>query len=160
MKFYFYIFFVISTFSCSKPTKETIYVGYEPIMIFKDKSGNKTNLDTENQNKKWFYKNLLKIKNDSIFLDRIPITKIGNQTQHSSSDGGFFYYKGIKIKTRIELIEISCDYCHELISKNGKKIKRKLNGKITEKGIEINNVKFKEIKTSNYVIRSENLNVK
>ncbi len=162
MKFNLYIFLFFLTFSCSKTNKEIIYVGFEPIMIFEDQNGKKTNIDNENPEKKWFYKNTLKIKNDSIYLDRITINVIGNDTLHSSSDGGFYYYKGIRIEinnqTRIELTEISCDYCPETISKSGKKINRKLNGKITENGIEINDIKFKETKTSNYILRSEKLN--
>ncbi len=159
MKFNLYIFLFFLTFSCSKTNEEIIYVGFEPIMIFEDQIGNKTNIEKGNPEKKWFYKNTLKIKNDSVYLDRITINVIGNDTLHSASDGGFYYYKGIKInnQSRIELTEISCDYCPETISKSGKKIIRKLNGKITKNGIEINNIKFKETKTSNYILRSEEL---
>lgn len=104
---------------------------------------------------------ILKIKNDSVFLDRIPISKIGKETLYSSSDGGFYYYKRIVIKennqTKIELTEVGCDYCPTLVSKNEneKSPKRKLYGKITSEGIEINNVKINEIEYSEFLLRSE-----
>jgi hypothetical protein len=161
MKILYFIFLIISTFSFSQTTKEKTFVGYEPIMWNKDKNGNKTNTDFENPKQKWYHKNILKIKNDSVFLDRIPISKIGKKTFHSSSDGGFYYYKGIIIKendqTKIELTEIGCDYCPVQESRNEtEKIpKRKLYGKITEEGIEINNVKINEIEFSEFSLRSE-----
>ena len=127
----------------------------------KDKDGNETNYDFENPKQKWYHKNILKIKNDSVFLDRIPISKIGKKTLYSSSDGGFYYYKGIVIKennqTKIELTEVGCDYCPTLVSKNEneKSPKRKLYGKITSEGIEINNVKINETEYSEFLLRSE-----
>ena len=162
MKIYCFIFLTVSTLSFSQTKKEKNYVGYEPIMWNKDKDGNETNTDFENPKQKWFHKNILIIKNDSVFLDRIPVSKIGKKILYSSSDGGFYYYRGI-VKTEngqkiIELTEISCDYCPELVSENPKEViqKRKLFGKITEEGIEINNVKINEIEYSQFLLRSEN----
>ena len=162
MKIYCFIFLTVSTLSFSQTTKQKTYVGYEPIMWNKDKDGNETNTDSENPKQKWFHKNILLIKNDSVFLDRIPVSKIGKKTLYSSSDGGFYYYKGIIIKdnnqTKIELTEIGCDYCPVEISKNKNEIipKRKLYGKITKEGLEINNVKLSEIEYSEFLLRSEN----
>ena len=162
MKIYYLVLLLISTLSFSQKTKEKAFVGYEPIMWNKDKDGNETNTDSENPKQKWFHKNILIIKNDSVFLDRIPVSKIGKKILYSSSDGGFYYYRGI-VKTEngqkiIELTEISCDYCPELVSENPKEViqKRKLFGKITEEGIEINNVKINEIEYSQFLLRSEN----
>ena len=162
MKIYCFIFLTVSTLSFSQTTKQKTYVGYEPIMWNKDKDGNETNTDSENPKQKWFHKNILLIKNDSVFLDRIPVSKIGKKTLYSSSDGGFYYYKGIIIKdhnqTKIELTEIGCDYCPVEVSINKNEIipKRKLYGKITEEGIDINNVKLTEIEYSEFLLRSEN----
>ena len=166
MKKFYYIFLLFSIFGCSQTSKEKLFVGYEPIMWNKDKNGKETNEDFENPNQKWFHKNLLKVKQDSVYLDRVPISKIGKKTLYSSSDGGFYYYRGI-VKTEngqklIELTEISCDYCPELVSENPKEViqKRKLFGKITKNGIEINNVKFFDIEYSNRKLTSEYLNEK
>ena len=162
MKVYCFIFLTLSTLSFSQTTKQKTYVGYEPIMWNKDKEGNETNAVFENPKQKWYHKNILKIKNDSVFLDRIPVSKIGKKTLYSSSDGGFYYYKGIIIKdhnqTKIELTEIGCDYCPVEVSINKNEIipKRKLYGKITEEGIDINNVKLTEIEYSEFLLRSEN----
>lgn len=162
MKIYYLAFLLVSTLSFSQ-TKEKIFVGYEPIMWNTDKNGNKTNVDFENPKQKWYHKNKLKIKNDSVFLDRVPVSKIGNKTLHSASDGAFYYYKGVLIKennqTKIELTEIDCDYCAVRIPKNKNEIipKRKLYGKITEEGIEVNNVKMNEIEYSEFLLRSETL---
>ncbi|WP_445725608.1 hypothetical protein [Flavobacterium sp.] len=162
MKIYYLVFLLISTISFSQTKKEKTFVGYEPIMWNKDKEGNETNADFENPKQKWYHKNILKIKNDSVFLDRVPVSKIRKKTLYSSSDGGFYYYKGIIIKehnqTKIELTEIGCEYCPTVVSKNKNEIipKRKLYGKITEEGIEINNVKINEIEYSEFILRSEN----
>lgn len=161
MKINYLVLLLISTLSFSQKTKEKVFVGYEPIMWNKDKDGNETNTDFENPKQKWYHKNILKIKNDSVFLDRIPVSKIGKQVLYSSSDGGFYYYKGIITKennqTKIELTEIGCDYCPVQVTENKNEIipKRKLYGKITEEGIEVNNVKITEIEYSEILLRSE-----
>ena len=100
MKIYYLVLLLISTLSFSQKTKEKAFVGYEPIMWNKDKDGNETNTDFENPKQKWYHKNILKIKNDSVYLDRIPVSKIGKQVLYSSSDGGF-YYSSIIIKSAI-----------------------------------------------------------
>lgn len=166
MKKFYYVFLLFSIFGCSQTSKEKLFVGYEPIMWNKDINGKETNEDFENPNKKWFHKNLLKINKDSVYLDRVPISKIGKKTLHSASDGGFYYYSGI-VKTEngqkvIELTEISCDYCPELVSENSREViqKRKLFGKITNNVIEINNVKFSDIEYTERKLTSEYLNGK
>ncbi len=161
MKVYYFIFLIVSTLSFSQAKKEKTYVGYEPIMWNTDKYGNRTNTDFENPKQKWYHKNILKIKNDSVFLDRNPVTKIGKKTLYSASDGGFYYYKGIIIKennqTKIELTELYCDYCPVQVSENKNEIipKRKLYGTITDEGIEVNDVKINEIEYSELLLRSE-----
>ncbi|WP_395053977.1 hypothetical protein [Flavobacterium sp.] len=163
MKTFCLFFLIISSWSCSKKINQEVYVGYEPIMWNTDDNGNKTNTDFQNPSQKWFHRNILKIKNDSVFLDRTPLSIIGNKTLYSSSDGGFYYYKGIIIKendeTKIELTEIVCDYCPVEVSKNKNDTipKRKLYGKITAEGIEINNVKINEKKDSKLLLISENI---
>jgi len=163
MKIYYFIFLIVSTLSFSQRAKEKTYVGYEPIMWNTDKNGNETNTDIKNPKQKWYHKNILKIKKDSVFLDRIPVSKIGNKTLYSESDGGFYYYKGIIIKennqVKIELTEITCDYCAVEVLENNKEIiiKRKLYGEITNEGITINNVKINETEYLEYSLRSEYL---
>jgi hypothetical protein len=161
MKIYYLVFLLVSTLSFSQIIKNKTFVGYEPIMWNKDKDGNETNVDFENPKQKWYHKNILRIKNDSVFLDRIPVSKIGKKTFYSSSDGGFYYYKGKLTKensqTKIELTEIGCDYCAVQVSENKNEIipKKKLYGKITEEGIEVNNVKITEIEYSEFLLISE-----
>ena len=60
-------------------------------------------------------------------------------------------------QTKIELTEIGCDYCPVQVTENKNEIipKRKLYGKITEEGIEVNNVKITEIEYSEFLLRSE-----
>ncbi|MEY2922146.1 MAG: hypothetical protein RL108_768 [Bacteroidota bacterium] len=156
MKKYWFVFIIISTLCFSQKRKYKTYIGFEPIMWYKDKNGNDTNAEPDNPEKKWFHKNIIRIKKDSIFLKRIPVIRIGNKTFYSASDGGFYYYKGIIIKKnneiKIDLTEINCDYCPTEVSENKNEIipKRKLYGMITENGIVINNVIINKIEFSKY----------
>lgn len=144
----------------SQKKTEKTYIGYEKICWGKTANDSCVNYVKEIPNQKWFHENLLKIRNDSVFLDKNPISKVDGRTLYSASDGGFYYYSGIvkrtKSKVTIELTELFCDYCAEEVVKDGQEVKkRKLFGTITEKGIEINGVVYKETKPKRQKLGSE-----
>jgi len=89
-----------------------VYVGLEKMPYL---------IDPSNPKKVWYHLTYLKIKGDSAFLDQSPISIYKKDTTFSASDGGFYYYKGILIKTdttlKIRLKEIFCDYCGEKVKK-------------------------------------------
>ena len=136
-----------------------MHVGYEPFHIFIDKKGNTTNVEQENHNKIWCHKNNLKVKNDSFYLDRQPVSKIGNELYFSALDGGFYYYKGIitqkEGKPFLDLTQVSCDYCPIWDSKDLKLVlPDHLFGKLVGSIFEINGVKFDELQYSDVLLRS------
>lgn len=90
------------------------YIGYEPIDFY-DSINKKMVYFSENPSEKWFYKNTLRIINDSIEIDKSPIAIRKNDTLYSASDGGFYYYKGMII-SRGKIVNVKlrldhCDYC-------------------------------------------------
>ena len=161
LKINYFIFLIISTLSFSQTKKEIIFIGYRPLLMFEDKNGKSTNTDNENPKKKWFNMYELKIKNDSVFLDKTAIIRVGKEVLTSESDGGKYYFKGIVFEengqNKIELTQIDCDYCPRRIPKHKGEIitKNKLYGKITKTGIVIDNIKFNEIEYSNISLISE-----
>ncbi|NMH27853.1 hypothetical protein [Flavobacterium silvaticum] len=156
MKSYCFIFLVVSISGFSQLSKEKIHVGYEPISLNPDK-------DSGHPKQKWFHKYMLKIKKDSVFVDKIPVSVIGKDTLHSESDGGFYYYKGTLVRqenqVKIELTETGCEYCPvEVLAKDEKIQPQKRYGKITENEIEIDGVKLDKTEYSEYLLRSESVN--
>lgn len=91
---------------------DLLYVGYEKIGI----------LDEGNPEMIWFHQTFIKIKTDSVFIEQVPINIYKKDTLYSSSDGGFYYFKGIineyKDEAKISVKEIRCDYCGTEIKKN------------------------------------------
>lgn len=110
---------LFSVAGCSQKKTEKIYIAQEKICWQKIGKDSCVNYLDEIPNQKWFHENVLKIRNDSVFLDKNPISKEGGKTVYSASDGGFYYYSGTvkrtKSKTIIELTELYCDYWNCLI---------------------------------------------
>lgn len=151
---------LIPILSYSQKKTEQTFIGYEKICWQKVGKDSCVNYLSEIPNQKWYHENILKIRNDSVFLDKNPISKIDKKTIFSASDGGFYYYSGIikrtKSEVKIELTELYCDYCAEEVSDNSKPIKkRKLIGKITKKGIQINGIYYTEVKSRKEKLISE-----
>ena len=152
------IFVLFILFSCKTTINqneynESLYEGYEKIGV----------LDESNPEMIWYYQTLIKIKNDSVFIDQYPIMIYDKDTLFSSSDGGFYYFKGIISKKEEKIFTklISCDYC-------GIRVKKKSDGtfeivmreknfeiKIVSDGLFVDNQLFKKIK--NRTLRAENL---
>lgn len=116
---------------------------------------NSINFSKDEPDKKWFFEYKLKIIDDSlVYIDRCAIIKKGNHIFHSSSDGGFYFYKGTKKKTEIVATLIDCDYCAKVAS-SGKPIAETLVGKMIKKQITINGIKFFLIKNEKIKLFSE-----
>ncbi|MBC7439105.1 MAG: hypothetical protein H7250_03860 [Flavobacterium sp.] len=130
-------------------------------MFFDNISKSYSNVETGNPKKKWFNKFRLRIIKDSVFLDKTTIIRNGKDEFSSESDGGFYYFRGILKKSKneklIELTEMECDYCPKLIVEKGVKPieQKKIYGKITKNGIEIENIKFTEIEYYKLKLGSE-----
>jgi hypothetical protein len=102
----------------------------------------------------WYHLSYLKIMNDSVYLDMYPVyLNEEEDTLYSSSDGGFYYYKGKIIYDNdsfcIYLKNINCDYCiNRYISELGDTIivnhDEKFNGKIMNENFLINESLFKK----------------
>ncbi len=120
--FLFFLSIFITTVSVGQISFDNTYIGTEKICWQRTKKDSCDNSDSNNPKWKWYRLNLLKIKGDSIFLDQSPISIYKNDTSYSASDGGFYYYHGTLTKTSdstfsINLTEIFCDYCGELVEK-------------------------------------------
>ena len=146
----------------SKRESEKIYVGFEKLNMFiNEKTKTYSNIETDKPKNKWFHKYSLRIKKDSVFLDKRAIIRNGKETYYSESDGGFYYYRGIIITKNnekiIELTEMECDYCAKLIAKEGEKPiePKKIYGRISKNGIEIDNIKFDKIEYNKLKLGSE-----
>ena len=149
--------------------KDGIYKGLIEMCEI-DKNGRKNYYDSENTNGKWYHLTYLKIKKDSVYLDMNPIMiNSKKDTTHSVSDGGFYYYKGFITHSNefflLDLEEIDCDYCPEIIelNENGEwitiKRKKKINGVFKEGKFLLNEYLFEPEKEDRY-LRSENLKLK
>ncbi len=126
---------------------ETLYLGFEKMEGYSD----------ENQpDYRWFRKTYIKFKNDSVFIDQSPIAISKNDTIYSASDGGFYYYKGIKNKKgnqiKITTKEISCGNCPTMVKKdsNGEYVKVKREKNLIAKRIgnelQIDNELYRRVK--------------
>lgn len=141
------IFFFFLQLSCEKKGSNIFngktLIGYEPT----------TTLDTEKPNYKWYYKTELTFKNDSVYIERSPISVYQSDTLYSASDGGFYQYKGTwkedKEMIEINAVETNCDYCPETVEKTAdgsyKKVVRQKNykGNKTIEGLNLNGITFK-----------------
>ena len=124
-----------------------LYVGLEEIGALIDPSKPKW---------KWYHLSYLKIEGNIVRLDQSPISIYKKDTAFCASDGGFYYYSGTLIPSdttiEINLKEISCDYCGELVKKNADGTltreyrTKKYLGKLINNGIIINGHLF--IKTN------------
>ena len=120
--FLFFVAILITTFSVGQSNFDNTFVGTEKICWQKTKKDSCDNSDNFNPKWKWYRLNVLKIKGDSVFLDQSPISIYKKDTSYSASDGAFFYYHGALTKLTdttfsINLTEIFCDYCGELVEK-------------------------------------------
>jgi hypothetical protein len=162
MKLFLLAFSFVICSSFNQQADEKTYSALEKICWKTDDSGNCDNSDLLNKEQKWFHENILKIRGDSVFLDKTPINKIGNKTYYSASDGAFYYYRG-KIfrneQNKIVLTEISCDYCAQPVEKNADgtytKITRRLYGKVVGDQIEIEGLKYNLIQNRKEKLLSE-----
>jgi len=83
-----------------------VYIGYEEIKGF----------PPERQGDKWYHENIAYLRGDSIVLSTYPVVIRRDKTKaYSSSDGGFYNYKGQFSKSggiiAANLRRVSCDYC-------------------------------------------------
>ena len=113
---------------------------------------------------KSFHSVYLKIKGDSVFLDKNPIIVYEKDTTYSASDGGFYYYSGTLQNNDTTIIfnlkELFCDYCSVLIKTKAagtKKIVKKtkrIKAHLTEKGLIIEGHLYAK-RAENIPLRSE-----
>lgn len=140
-----FLFFIIILQSCVK--KETFdektLIGYVPIKVV---------LDKEKPNYKWFYKTKLTFKNDSVYIQKSPVSINDSDTLDSASDCGFYKYAGTWKNIdqfEIDAVEISCDYCPELMEKDSKGNLKKAvrresyKGNKTNNGLKLNGILYK-----------------
>ena len=152
------LFVILILISCKSKkvenqNSESIFLGYEKIGI----------LDESEPESVWLRETLIKFKNDSVFIDQNPISVNKKDTLYSSSDGGFYYFQGIKTenlgKIKILTKEIACDYCPTEMRKNSdgnfEKVHREKNFEAEKisNGLQIQNQIFKKVK--NRKLRSE-----
>ena len=112
---------------------EGIYKGFEKICFSSTAKEHCINYVKSDKKTKWYHLNLLKIKGDSVFLDQLPLSVRKIDTIYSASDGGFYFWKGTySFKNDIlviDLTEICCDYCAEILKiaedGSGIKVRRK-----------------------------------
>lgn len=132
---------------------EILYLGFEKMEGYFDES---------HPDYRWFRKTFIKFKKDSVFIDQSPIAISKNDTIYSSSDGGFYYYKGTSKnrkgnQIKITIKEISCDNCPTImkIDSNGKYVKREKNliAKRIGNNLHIGNELYRRVK--NEKLRSE-----
>ena len=158
MKNYFLIYLVVVSFNLlyGQSSFDGVYIGLDE-MCWTDSLGHKDCYSDPSRPKyKWYHLTTLKIKGDSVFVDQNPISIFKEDTLHSASDGAFYYYTGIITNKTdsiftIDLTELFCDYCGELMQKQNdgtyKRILRKkqLKVMISSSEILINNYAFKKI---------------
>ena len=123
VKLYSIIFFcivlstTIKTFGQNKI--DGTFVGLLRIDEWTDEKGKKRYYGDDFEPKsQWYHETTLEIKNDSVRADKIPVSFRNGKESYSSSDGGFYYYKGIikniNGKDTIYLKLLYCDYCHQI----------------------------------------------
>lgn len=101
--------FISQVFGQFKP--QGTYVGLEKMTRYENAA---------KPNYKWYHLSVLTFKGDSVFLDQSPIAIYKKDTIFSTSDGGFYYYKGkLKMyqgKTIADFALDSCAYCPNLLT--------------------------------------------
>jgi hypothetical protein len=135
----------INQVSISYPDINGVYIGYEEIYFVDENNVKHQSYNPENPEEKWFRETKLKIKGDSVFADQCALIVRGNDSMHSSSDGGFYYWRGILSRNdstiQINLTELFCHYCGELAKKlpdgTYMKVKRKktISGLLSNTGL-------------------------
>ncbi|MFT3796603.1 hypothetical protein [Flavobacterium sp.] len=90
---------LIAILDIPQKNAEKTFIGYEKICWQKNEKDTCENYLNEIPSQKWYHENILKIRNDSVFLDKNPISKVGKKTYYSASDGGFYYYSGVIKRT-------------------------------------------------------------
>jgi hypothetical protein len=152
--FLFFVATLITTLSTGQLKLDDTFVGTEKLCWQQTRKDSCDNSDNFNPKWKWYRLNILKIKGDSVFLDQSPISIYKKDTSYSASDGGFYYYHGTLTKLTdttfsINLTEIFCDYCGELVKKQAdgtmKRVYRTKTYlcKITKEGFQANNILYK-----------------
>lgn len=159
----FFVASLITTLSNGQSNFDKTFVGTEKICWQKTKKDSCDNSDNFNPKWKWYRLNILKIKGDSVFLDQSPISIYKKDTSYSASDGAFFYYHGTLTKITdstfsINLTEIFCDYCGELVEKQKdgtmKRVYRTKNYlcKLTKNGFWANDILYKQTNNKDNLI--------
>lgn len=131
------------------------YEGFIEMCLIDSKGKKYCYQDPSNKKAKWYHKTLVNIKGDSIFFDQSPVSINRKDTLYSASEGGFYYYKGIIIKTEgpqiAKTILSNCDYCPQEVifnSETGKEenVVKTKDWKIdlAEKGIVIDKIFFRK----------------
>ncbi|HEY4198550.1 MAG TPA: hypothetical protein VGM63_23580 [Mucilaginibacter sp.] len=153
MKKYLVTFLIFSLFSFRQKNIDGVYVGLEK-MCWTDSAGKKVcYTDSAHPERKWYHLSYLKIKGSKVFMDQSPVAIYKNDTTYSSSDGAFYYYTG-KInshdeKITINLVQQSCDYCPQVILKDGDHsnhpVTKSFSGKLKDDGLLLNGIFFRKI---------------
>ncbi len=165
MKILLFFYLILTSIAISGQSKDGIYSGLLEMCEI-DKNGQKDCYDSENPDGKWYHLTYLKIQGEMAYLDMNPILiNSKNDTLYSASDGGFFYYKGLVNKAKdslvLDLVEIYCDNCGEIVEKNEKgewipvKRKKRITGIYKDGNLLINGLIFKPEKKDRHMV-SEN----
>ncbi len=110
--------------SCSKRrSADGVYVGLEEICSI-DSTGKKSCYGNGSPDEKWYHRTTMIILHDTVDIQQVPVhvNESRHDTSYSSSDGGFYNYKG-RVQKRlnkivINLKETSCDHCGEPVKFN------------------------------------------
>jgi hypothetical protein len=139
--------FAVGVFSANKSYGQTLrdgfYVGLEDMI----------SVSPDKPKLKWYHLTHLTIKGDSVWVHQSPISIYKHDTVWSSSDGGFYSYKG-KITIRggqffINLKMTKCDYCPVPIDtlRHEKITHKVMNGRVVGNGMEIEGHFFVQTKS-------------
>lgn len=99
--------FVVFTLNVFSQKLKGSYAGLEKI----------ENIIPSDTSEHWFHLTIITFKRNKIVYEQIPVSIKNNDTSYSSSDGGFYNYKGKYVKkddayiATIKLVD--CDYCHK-----------------------------------------------
>lgn len=101
----------------AEPLADGKYVGLEPMTGYKD---------PEHPKAKWFHENDLIIQGSAVTLEKSPVWFLKGKKWSSSSDGGFYTYRGtlrqVDGQWQMDLLKIASDYAAVPLDKDGKPI--------------------------------------
>jgi hypothetical protein len=147
------IFFLIFvSINIHSQIKNGRYIGLEKINII-------------DNNGQWYHQNTLSIRNDSVYLYKVPICITKKDTIYSAADYGFYYYAGLITKrvnkNYISIFQTDCDYCITEIFDDSLKTtiqqyKDTITYRLFHKGnyLIFNNVKYKYNPSESYLINN------